>query len=471
MTILYQSTRGRAHDLDLRAVTLSGLAPDGGLYVPKKWPEFSASDLAAMKGLSYQDVAFRVLKDFTEDAIPDDALKDLIRKAYASFTDPAVVPLKQLDDRLWILELFHGPTLAFKDVALQLLGHLFEYFLARDGRKITVIGATSGDTGPAAMNALAGRGNIEVFILFPAKGPSELQRRQMTCLAASNVHALAIEGSFDDCQALVKSLMGDAVLREKYAFAAVNSINWTRLLAQMVYYVAAGARFAPKPVSFSVPTGNFGNIYAAYAASKRGLAVSKLATASNANDVLTRFFASGRMQAGKARATLSPSMDIQVSSNFERLLFDLSAGDAKEVRRLMNDLKGGAFTVTRKQLAAARQIFTAASVDDAETLAAIRMVNDKYGYLLDPHGAVGVAAAQKLARELPEPVICLATAHPAKFPEAVQRATGKAPPPVKLLTDLLKRPERMIVLPPHLAEIERYIGKVISDGDRAFHIR
>ena len=398
------------------------------------------------------------MQPFTQGAIPDTALKELIRKAYASFTDPAVVPLRQLDDRLWILELFHGPTLAFKDVALQLLGHVFEYFLAGDNRKVTVIGATSGDTGPAAMAALAGRKNIEVFILFPLRGPSEIQRRQMTCLTDANVHAIAVEGSFDDCQALVKTLMGDAGLRAKYNFTAVNSINWTRLLAQMVYYVAAALPFAPKPVSFSVPTGNFGNIYAAYAAHKRGLPVSKLASASNANDVLTRFFSSGRMQAEAAQATLSPSMDIQVSSNFERLLFDLCGGDADEVRRLMGDLKKGAFSVTPKQLATARQIFTAASVDDAETLETIRAVYKKYGYLLDPHGAVGVCAAQKLAGELPEPVICLATAHPAKFSEAVQRAIGEAPPMPESLKALLGQPERVTVLPADRAVIENFIA-------------
>jgi threonine synthase len=463
MTILYRSTRGTAPDVDFRGATLGGLAPDGGLYVPKSWPAFSRADLAAMQGQPYTEIAARVLKPFTSPLIADDVLRKLMADAYGAFDDPAIAPLHRLDDRHWMLELFHGPTLAFKDIGLQLLGRVFEHFLASPGGKhMTVIGATSGDTGSAAIAALAGRKNIDVFILHPNKGPSEIQRRQMTCVEATNIHAVAIDGSFDDCQDIVKSLFNDATLRAKYNFAAVNSINWFRILAQIVYYFVAVAALGGRPASFVVPTGNFGNIYAAYAAMKCGLPISKLAVASNRNDILTRFFASGHMQKEPVHATLSPSMDIQISSNFERLLFDLCSEDGARVAALTEQLRAaGEFSVEKIQLATARQIFTATYADDALTLQTIADVHKECGYILDPHSAVGVAVARQLTRELPEPVVMLATAHPAKFSDTIARALGAAPALPPSLAGLLQKPERTTLLPADMKEVEKFMtGKV-----------
>jgi threonine synthase len=461
MPFLYQSTRGQAPDLDFRGVTMTGLAADGGLYVPKAWPQFSAADIRAMQGKTYQEVAFRVMRPFVEGALPDDTLRSLITRAYAVFDDPAITPLRQLDEDHWLLELFHGPTLAFKDIALQLLGHLFEHFLSRSGDHMTVLGATSGDTGSAAIAATANRRNIETFILYPHGRPSDTQRRQMTCVDAPNIHAIAVEGSFDDCQAIVKDLFNDATFRGKHHLAAVNSINWARLLAQIVYYFVAAVRLgAPdRPVSFVVPTGNFGNVYAAWAARQCGLPVSRLAVASNRNDILTRFFASGRMETGEVAATLSPSMDIQVSSNFERLLFELCGHDAAALRQKMEELRvTGRFAVTPLQLGAARQMFTAATVDDDATLAVIRDTHARTGVVLDPHTAVGVAASQILNRELPGPVVMAATAHPAKFPEVIQRAINLTLPMVGRLADLLRKPEREIIIPLDIQKVRAFLS-------------
>lgn len=463
MPLLYHSTRGQAPELDLRGVTMTGLASDGGLYLPKTWPQFSQADFAAMKGKPYLDVALRVLKPFTEGVIADADLKKLLADAYAGFGDAAITPLKSIDSRTTMLELFHGPTLAFKDVALQLLGGVFEYFLAQSGERITVIGATSGDTGSAAMAALANRKNVNVFILYPMKGPSEIQRKQMTCIDAKNVHAIAIEGTFDDCQAIVKSLFNDAAIRARYNLAAVNSINWLRILAQMVYYFFAAAQVAPKQACFVVPTGNFGNVFAAYAAARCGLPITKLAVASNRNDILTRFFTSGRMKAEAVQSSLSPSMDIQISSNFERLLFDLCDGNGAEVRRLMEEMRTkGEFSLDPRQLGQARQHFTAAKVDDELTLKTIADVYRESGYVLDPHSAVGVAAAKALRNELPEPVICLACAHPAKFPETIQRAIGIHPALPPAVADLLQKPERTVYLPADRLKVERFLAEKLG---------
>jgi len=460
MTISFLSTRGQSPALDFRAATLAGLAQDGGLYVPQSWPQFTAADIKALQGKPYAEIAYAVLNPFIEPHIPGDVLRDLIRKSYAGFADPAIAPLKQLDDRHWVLELFHGPTLAFKDIALQLLGHIFEYFLAQKNERMTVIGATSGDTGSAAIAALAGRKNIDVFILYPNKGPSDIQRKQMTCVDVPNVHALGIEGSFDDCQAIVKALFNDAPLRAKYNFAAVNSINILRILAQIVYYVAVAAHFAPKPISFVVPTGNFGNVYAGYAAHKCGAPISKLAVANNRNDILTRFFNSGAMKPAPVQSSLSPSMDIQISSNFERLLFDLCGGDSAAVRGYMQGK--GEFTVSQVQLAKARQIFTAARADDELTLQTIREIYEQHKYILDPHSAVAVAAAKQLARELPEPVVMLATAHPAKFPETIEKAIGVRPALPAAVADLLKRPERTVRLAADARSVQDYVAGAIK---------
>jgi threonine synthase len=459
---IYQSTRGKAPELDLRASTMAGLANDGGLYVPTRWPTFSDNALRAMRGKPYAANAFQVLQPFVVGSIPDDVLKDLLHKAYASFDVPDVTPLKQLTDKLWILELFHGPTLAFKDVALQLLGQAFGYFLQQSGERITVIGATSGDTGSAAMAALAGRPNINVVILYPNKGPSDIQRKQMTCIQASNVHAVAIDGTFDDCQAIVKNLFNDPALRTRYNFSAINSINWFRLLAQMVYYFVAASAFAPKPVSFVVPTGNFGNVYAAYAANQCGVPIAKLAVASNRNDILTRFFSSGSMKAEGVQSSLSPSMDIQISSNFERLLFDLCGRNGAEVHRLMESQRTtGNFTVSPLQLGKARQIFTAAKVDDEHTLQTIKEIYDETGYILDPHSAVGVGAARQLTRELPQPVISLACAHPAKFPDTIQRAIGIKPELPPAIMELMAKPERTSLLPATVQAVTEFISKKV----------
>jgi threonine synthase len=464
MTFLYQSTRGIAPELDFRGVTLAGLAADGGLYVPKAWPVFSMDAIAAMNGKPYLAIAQQVLTPFVTPHLPDDVLASLLQKAYAGFNDAAITPLRQLDDRHWILELFHGPTLAFKDVALQLLGHVFEYFLAQSRERMTVIGATSGDTGSAAIAALAGRKNIDVFILYPQKGPSDIQRKQMTCVQDQNIHAIAIDGSFDDCQAIVKNLFNNAGFRAEYKLAAVNSINWLRVLAQMVYYFVATAHFGgARPVSFSVPTGNFGNIYAAYAALQSGLPISKLAVASNRNDILTRFFASGRMQSETVHSTLSPSMDIQISSNFERLLFDLCGRDGSKVQGLMQDLQGnGAFAVTPYQLGDARQVFTAARADDDLTIKTIQDIYKESGIILDPHTAVGVAASRLLEKELPDPVISLACADPAKFPDTIRRAIGITPELPPALQQLMSQQERSTLLSPRADAVETFIRERVK---------
>jgi len=464
MGILYHSTRGHAPELDLKGVTLTGLASDGGLYVPKTWPTFSAADIEAMKNKSYLDIAQQVIWPFAKPSLTDVALQRLLQQAYAGFHDPLITPLKQLDDRHWVLELFHGPTLAFKDIALQLLGLVFEYFLSQSGDRMTVLGATSGDTGSAAIAALANRKNIDVFILYPKKGPSEIQRKQMTCVEAPNVQAVAIDGSFDDCQAIVKALLGNQQWRTQYKLAAVNSINWLRIMAQMVYYFVAVARMGGvRPVSFVVPTGNFGNVYAAYASMLCGLPISKLAVASNSNDILTRFFTSGKMKAEGVQSTLSPSMDIQVSSNFERLLFDLCNANGAQVRKFMEEQRTqNMFDVSQVQLAMARQVFTAARVTDDQTIQTIKDVYKESGYILDPHSAVGVAASRMLEKELPDPVISLACAHPAKFPETIQRAIGLTPPLPEALAALLRKPERTVSLPADIAAVEKFISERVK---------
>ena len=461
MPLSFISTRGTAPALDLQAATMTGLASDGGLYVPASWPQFDAVALATMAGSSYAETALQVLRPFAEGSLPLAALQDLIAAAYRSFDTPEVTPLKQLTDKLWVLELFHGPTFAFKDIALQLLGGVFDTVLQQSGERITVIGATSGDTGSAAMAALAGRQNIDVFILYPAKGPSEIQRRQMTCLDAPNVRAIAIDGSFDDCQALVKALFADPALRAKHKFAAVNSINAFRLLAQMVYYFKAASQFT-QPVSFAVPTGNFGNVYAGYAARLCGAPIARLAVASNQNDILPRFFATGRMQAAAVHNSLSPSMDIQVSSNAERLLFDLCGRDGGATAALMQELASGGCTVTPAQLGRAQEIFAASSADDAQTLQTIKDVYQRTGYLADPHTAVGLHAAQALQAELPGPVIALACAHPAKFPDTVERAIGQRPALPPALAALLHKTERRIELPADLAAITTFVSERIA---------
>jgi threonine synthase len=457
MSLRFHSTRGAAPETDIRGVALAGLAADGGLYLPVEWPQFSAVDRAAMRGMSYQEIAFVVLRPFMEGTVPDDDLRNIIQKSYAVFDTAEIVPLRPLADGTHILELFHGPTLAFKDIALQFLGHIFEYLLRDADQCMTIIGATSGDTGSAAIAALAGRKNIDVFILYPDKGPSEIQRKQMTCVDAANVHALAVEGSFDDCQAIVKDMFADVALRTAWNLSTVNSINLLRILAQIVYYFYAASR-ADDVASFVVPTGNFGDVYAGYAAMKCGLPIAKLVVASNSNDILTRFFATGHMKPEGVCGTLSPSMDIQISSNFERLLFDLIGQDSGHLCELMGALKTkDGFAVSPQQHQQALRIFASGRADDAETLEQIGGTYAAAGYVLDPHTAVGVKVAHKLSAELSAPVICLATAHPAKFPETVHRAIGVTPAVPPAMAVLIKKAERTTLLPANIEAVINFI--------------
>jgi threonine synthase len=384
----------------------------------------------------------------------------MIRDSYAGFDDPAIVPMREVEPGLHVMELFHGPTLAFKDVALQIVGRLFDHVLAKRARRITVVGATSGDTGSAAIEACRDRDAIDIFILHPMGRVSEVQRRQMTTVVAANVHNIAIEGSFDDCQDLVKAMFNDRAFRAEMALSAVNSINWARIMAQIVYY-AAGALALSKngsPVHFAVPTGNFGNVYAGYAAKRMGFPVGRLIVASNRNDILTRFFESGTMAAETVVPTLSPSMDIQVSSNFERFLFDLLERDGRRVAEAIATFrKTGRFAVSPAELARAREIFDAFRLDDAGTAAEIARLHRSSGMLVDPHSAIGIAAARAKRPSGGAPVIALATAHPAKFPDAVERATGIRPKLPARLADLLQRPERCATLANDLAAVENHI--------------
>lgn len=454
----FHSTRGQSPETDLRGVALAGLAPDGGLYLPVEWPRFSAEEIAAMRGLSYQEIAFRVLTPFMRDTIPAATLRTIIDKSYARFDSKDVTPVRSLGQGRHILELSLGPTLAFKDVALQLLGNTFEYLLRDADKRMTIITATSGDTGGAAIEAFANRANIDVFVLYPQTGPSDVQRKQMTCVDAANVHALAVDGDFDNCQAMVKEMFADKALRDEFNLTTVNSINLLRILAQVVYYFYAASRVEGKP-TFVVPTGNFGDIFAGYAAWKCGLPVEKLVVASNSNDILYRFFQSGKMEIlGATTTTTSPSMDIQVSSNFERLLFDLCGGDSARLRDLMGQLKAkGSFAVTPEEMAKAQALFAAGRADDGETKATIKRIWNEYHDLIDPHTAVGVKVSDDLRGALKAPVVCLSTAHPAKFPDTVREAAGQVAPLPAAVEALFAKPERTSLLPVDVARFVAYI--------------
>lgn len=460
----YVSTRGQAPVLAFDDVLLAGLARDGGLYVPQEWPRFSAAEIRALAGLPYAELATRVMLPFLDRTISEDDFAALVADSYAGFGHAAVAPLKQLDRGDWLLELFHGPTLAFKDYALQLLGRLFDHVLARRGARVTIVGATSGDTGSAAIEACRDRAAIHIVILHPKGRVSEVQRRQMTTVLSSNVHNVAVEGTFDDCQDLVKALFHDQPFRDEMALSAVNSINWARIMAQIVYYFAAGTALgAPeRPVAFAVPTGNFGNVYAGYGARAMGLPVEQFVVGSNRNDILTRFFDSGEMALGEVMPTLSPSMDIQVSSNFERLLFDLYARDGVALADVMARFRAtGAMNVGAARWKKALELFDGFRLDDDGTQAVIRDVYRATGELLDPHSAVGVAAGRARRRRADIPMISLATAHPAKFPAAVEAATGIHPALPARLADLFERPERCDVLPNDVAVLKDYVkGKV-----------
>jgi len=458
--VKYVSTRGRSPELEFGDVLLAGLASDGGLYVPVEWPTISERKIKAMAGLSYQEVALRVMQLFTADAIPEAALSRMIDEAYSGFGHKAVTPLKQLGSNDWLLELFHGPTLAFKDVAMQILARLFDHVLAERGRRITIVGATSGDTGSAAIDAFRGRETSDIFILHPKGRVSEVQRRQMTTVLDDNVHNIAIEGSFDDCQALVKAMFNHHAFRDEVALAGVNSINWGRVMAQIVYYfTSAVALGSPqRSVSFSVPTGNFGDVFAGYVASRMGLPIEKLIVATNVNDILARTLSGGRYQTGKVVPTISPSMDIQVSSNFERLVYDVYGRDGMAVRGLMDSLaQSGAFELAPLRLDAMRQIFSAMRVDEDLTRHTISETLAQTGELIDPHSAVGLAAAHAMRGNPETPMITLATAHPAKFPDAIKTVTGIHPALPSRMSDLFERKERLAVLPNDIGAVEAFI--------------
>ncbi len=458
MTLSYISTRGKAPKLGFTGTTLAGLARDGGLYVPETLPA-----LPDISGLLYAQAAFSVMAPFVGDDIPPADLKNIIDASYKVFSHPDIAPLHQLDDNFYLLELFHGPTLAFKDVALQFLGNLFDFILSRKDARVTIIGATSGDTGSAAIEAFKGKKNADIFILHPRGRVSEVQRRQMTTVDATNVFNIAVEGSFDDCQNIVKALFNDETFRDDMALSAVNSINWARILAQVVYYAHAAARLA-KPVTFCVPTGNFGNIYAGHVA--RGLKkqvggaqIEKLIVATNRNDILHRFFAGGEMKTHAVAPSLSPSMDIQISSNFERLLFELQNRDGATTGATMKTFREtGAFKAPAGIMAQLKKGFASGRLDDAETLATIKATHDKYGYTADPHTAVGLGVAENWRAKNPETaLVALATAHPAKFPDAVKQATGFAPALPPFLADLYDRPEKCDALPADPAAVQKYM--------------
>ena len=458
----YISTRGEAPALAFDDVLLSGLARDGGLYMPETWPAFSRSEIAEFKDLPYPELALRVMRPFVGDAISESALAGIIDGAFANFDTPEIAPLKEIGDAEWLLELFHGPTLAFKDMAMQVLGPVFDHVLKARGEWITIIGATSGDTGSAAIEACRDRDAIEIFILHPQGRVSDVQRRQMTTVLSANVHNIAVEGTFDDCQALVKAMFNDRPFRDRLRLGAINSINWARIMAQIVYYFWAAAKLgAPETtVSFAVQTGNFGNVFAGYAARRLGLPVDQFVIGSNRNDILTRFFASGSMEKGEVHPTISPSMDIQVSSNFERLLFELEERDGGRVASIMAGLgDSGRFTVGAGTLKAAQALFEGASFDDEETKAAIKAVFDATGELVDPHTAVGIAAARARRRDPDRPMIALATAHPAKFPDAVEDATGVRPDLPERLGNLFELEERCVVLANDLSAIQAHVSE------------
>ncbi|MBS7702317.1 threonine synthase [Chelatococcus asaccharovorans] len=459
--MLHVSTRGEAPVIGFTEALLAGLARDGGLYVPEVWPVVSGQEIAGFAGRSYEDVAATVVGQLTGGAFPEAVLAGMIRDAYATFRHPAVCPLVQLDDNLFVLELFHGPTLAFKDVAMQLLGRMMDHVLKARGERATIVGATSGDTGSAAIEAFRGLDQVDVFILYPHGRVSEVQRRQMTTVDAPNVHAIAVEGTFDDCQAILKALFNNHSFRDQLKLSGVNSINWARIVAQTVYYFTAGVSLgAPhRPVSFTVPTGNFGDVFAGYAAKRMGLPVAGFTIATNANDILARTLASGSYTVTGVEPTSSPSMDIQVSSNFERLLFDAYGRDAGEVRRLMARLgQAGSFTIGDDPLAAIRGEFGAEAVSEAETGAEIAQTWRTAGYLTDPHTAVALAAARRVQPADPSvPMVVLSTAHPAKFPDAVERASGIRPPLPAHLADLLGRREHFTVVANDMSAIEAFI--------------
>ena len=464
----YISTRGAASPLNFEQVTLAGLAGDGGLYVPQSWPSFSPAEIAEMAGLSYVETAVRVMQPFVGDALDEAELRDICEQAYGRFSHAAVTPLVQLDGRQWLLELFHGPTLAFKDVALQMLGLLFEKFLSRQDKHLTVVGATSGDTGSAAIDALAGRDKVDIFMLHPDGRISDVQRRQMTTVRAPNVHNIAIDGSFDDAQAMVKRMFADQEVTNRFSISAVNSINWARLMAQVVYYFYAASQLGGphRKIAFSVPTGNFGDVFAGYVASKMGLPIERLIVATNVNDILHRALSAGDYSTGTVTPTAAPSMDIQVSSNFERLLFDLEGRDGtKTAARMAAFEESHNMQIDPSMREAASSIFTSHRVDPDDMSLAMRWAQDKAGHVIDPHSAIGLAAAQNVDLDPAVPVVTLATAHPAKFPDAVERATGIRPSLPRRVGDLFDREEKYTKLPGTYDAVKTFVMSNATPSD------
>ena len=465
----YISTRGQAPALAFEDAMLAGLARDGGLYVPDVWPQLGNHALARIPAQSFAEVAADTVALFAKpDAAGRDELLALARAAYARFGHPAVTPLVEIDRNLWILELFHGPTLAFKDVAMQLLARLMDQVLARRNESAMIVGATSGDTGGAAIEAFRGSSRVKAVILFPNGRVSDVQRRMMTTAREDNVHAVAIDGTFDDCQALVKAMFNDLAFRDRVRLAGVNSINWARIVAQITYYLVAGTALgAPhRPVSFAVPTGNFGDIFAGFAARTMGLPIERLAIATNDNDILRRVHAEGAYEVRGVAATTSPSMDIQISSNFERYLFEASGRDDTWVRGRMGELaQSGSFNLGPAVKTRMQKDFAAASASEDEVAACIRRVRRESGYLLDPHTACGVVAADKTLATGTTPRVVLATAHPAKFPDAVEKITGERPGLPERLSALLTDEERFAVLPNDLSAVKKFVA------ERAGHAR
>ena len=471
MSLSYVSTRGQAPELAFADVLLAGLATDGGLYVPQEWPRLGAAEEPPGQ---YEETAVEVMWPFVAGQINRQDFEALTADAYATFDHPDVAPLVPLDEEqnLWLMELFGGPTLAFKDIALQLVGRLFDHELARRGERVTIVGATSGDTGSAAIEACRDRDSLDIFVLHPRGRVSDVQRRQMTTVPSANVHNIAVDGSFDDCQDLVKAMFADESFRRRHQLGAVNSINFARVMAQVVYYVVAARALAgpgaARPVSFAVPTGNFGNVYAGYAAHRMGLDVSQFVVGSNVNDILTRFFAGAHLEIREVVPTMSPSMDIQVSSNLERLLFELLGRDGAATAALLAGFRAtGEADLAPEAAAGLAPLWSGARVDESQTLSIIGDVHRRTGMMIDPHTAVGVGAAAAARRDPEVPMVVLATAHPAKFPDAVEAACGVRPELPDRLADLAERPERCAMLDNDLAAVQRFVAAHTRvDGDR-----
>ena len=460
----YISTRGQAPELTFEEAMLTGLARDGGLYLPAEIPVMTQDEIAALAGLPYEDIAFRVMWPYVSGSFGEDEFKAIISRAYEGFGHDARAPLKQLNENHFLLELFHGPTLAFKDFAMQLIGQLFQVALKRRGDRVTIVGATSGDTGSAAIEAFRGLDAVDVFILYPHGRVSEVQRRQMTTPSDSNVHALAVDGDFDDCQAALKDMFNDFDFRDGVKLAGVNSINFARVLAQIVYYFSAAVSLgAPhRKVSFTVPTGNFGDIFAGYLAKRMGLPIDRLVVATNQNDILHRCLSGEGYFKGDTIPSISPSMDIQVSSNFERALYYAYGEDGSAVAQLMDELKNGGFKVSQGAMEALRESFDSGRVSEDETLETIKHTLAHSAELVCPHTAVGIKVAEE-HREADVPMITLATAHPAKFPAAVEKASGEHPPLPSRMADLYERPERVTRIENDLGALEDHIRRHIAE--------